>query len=611
MLKLTKETSSENYPISPQTSAVRKLSVKTSVKSVADLKSSYCIVKNNLSTSVNGSQVVRNVSWGCYFNNDNIVEYPATCQIQYAELKIGGQSVEYVEDVNVRLVNLMTYQKNSEQVKKQASLGSYGFQRLENGAKAPSPASATSVVRSVGAYRSPFLQQTLDDATSGVLQSSVYQEVATVIKLSDLFSFCQAMGVDKLNLMGREVEIILQFEDRKQILTEFVNYKAKYDATAQQVKPTPNNTLAIDSAFFQYVNQVGGTQAISSQNFTALTLDQLETAQIQIRTLTKYKNVVDCPLYVGMPICLWKTSAVATVGANYFLIKSLTLDANSRCLISIVPYFAGVDVAGQRVYIQPAVAGTTITTAQIFAELATANATPANPATFNVVSLSGVCDPVVKANTITVFSSQDNGLNSLYYVNGFELVVVEKDMQGMKQTIEYVSYMRDSDVIPAGALNYTKSFQIDPSVSAVFAMFPPVLTTRPNDGDVNLLSCSRMLQADGTTPYTNGLVMRNMLNGNPLYTRDIVFGSSNNDSVEPLYFHRLYLVSQKLGMQLNNLSTVEHFMAKDGVNQHAMICEPIPVSQNQQLFTVRLQFLANTNPRTIYLYKAQMRTVEI
>lgn len=611
MLKLTKETSSENYPILPQTSAVRKLSVKTSVKSVADLKSSYCIVKNNLTTSVNGSQVVRNVSWGCYFDNDNIVEYPATCQVQYAELKIDSQSVEYVEDVNVRLVNLMTYQKNSEQVKKQASLGSYGFQRLENGAKAPSPASATSVVRSVGAYRSPFLQQTLD-TTSNVLQSSVYQEVASVIKLSDLFSFCQASGVDNLNLMGREVEVIIQFEDRKQILTEFVNYKAKYDSTAQQVKPTPNNTLAIDNGFLQYLNGVGNpiSTVVSSANFIALTLDQLVNAQLQIRTLTTYKNIVDCPLYVGMPICLWKTTAVITKGANYFIIKSLTLDANSRCVISIVPYFAGANADGQRVYIQPTTAGTAITTAQIFAEIATPANPATNPATFNVVSLSGVCDPVVKANTITDLSSQDNGLNSFYYVNGLELVVVEKDVQGMKQTINYVSYMRDSDVIPAGALNYTKSFQIEPSVSAVFGMLPPVLATRPNDGDVNLLSCSRMLQPNGT-PYTNGLVMRNMLNGNPLYTRDIVFGSSNNDSVEPLYFHRLYLASQKLGMQLNNLSTVEHFMAKDGVNQHAMICEPVPVSQNPQLLTVRLQFLANTNPRTIYLYKAQMRTVEI
>lgn len=604
MLKLVKSTSSENYPINPQTSAVRKLSVKANVGGVADLQSSYLIIKNGMQTTVNSLPAVRNVGWGCYFDENNIVEYPASAQVVYAELLIGGQSIQYLEDVNVRTVNLVTYKKNDEQLKKESNMGTYGFQRLESGAKSASPAVVANNIRNQGAYMSPFLSQSLDDATSKIMSSASYKEVASVIKLSDLFSFCEAMGTDQLNLNGRDIEIKLQFEDRKQILAEFVNYKASYDYTNAQLTPMTQNTLALD----KYVT-LGNGNPLNGTAFTALTLDEVVDAGIIFRTSNTYKNVVDIPLYVGMPFAVWRGDNLPTTkGSNCFTIVSLSLDGNGKCLILCQPYFAGADVDGSRIYIQPAVAGTAVTPTQILQSFAD----NADPVTAQAIALSGIVDPIVKAGTVTDFTTNnDNGLQSLYSVNGLELVVVEKMVQGKKQSIEFVNYLRDSDVIPANATNYNKSFMLDPQVGAVFAFIPPALPTRANDGDVNLLSCTRTRTiANPPVNISNGLTVRSMLNGQPCYTRDIVF-STNNFTVEPLYFHRLYLSAQKIGMKLNNMSTVEHFMAKDGVNQHCMIVEPVDMSSAPQQFLVRLSFTDNTTARTIYLYKAQMQMVEI
>lgn len=611
MLKLVKATSSENYPINPQTSAIRKLSVKSSVSGVADLQSSYVIIKNGMQTTVNSLPAVRNVGWGCYFDENNIVEFPASCQILNAELLIGGQSVQYLEDVNVRTVNLMTYKKNAEQLKKESAVGTYGFQRNENGAKAPSPAVVGTNVRNQGSYVSPFLQETLDN-TNLIKASSAYNEVASVIKLSDIFSFCEAEGTDNLFLNGRDIEIKIQFEDRKQVLTEFINYKASYDYTAQALAPMAQNTLALD-AFLTY----GDDTPLDQTSFIALSLDELVNKGIKLRTLNVYSHVVDVPLYAGMPICVWRADAVPTTkGANCFIIDNLELDGNGKCVIQMVPYFAGEDVDGSRIYIQPAVANTDVTTTQIFQTIADANATPADPATPRAISLSGIPDPLVKVNTVTDFTPancKDNGYNSMYSVNGLELVLVDKmNVAGKKQQIQFVNYLRDSDVIGANVLNYNKSFMLDPQVGAVFAFIPPVLPSRPQENDVNLLSVTRSYTiAQPPVAMSNGLTVRSMLNGQPCYSRDIVFGNNTNNSVEPLYFHRLYLSAQKLGMSLKNLSTTEHFMANDGINQHCMIVEPVDMMSQPQQLMVRLTFASNTQPRTIYVYKAQMQMVDI
>lgn len=610
-LKLVKSTSSENYPIAPQKSAVRKLTVKSTVGGVADLKNSYLIIKNALETTVNTQLVARNVSWGCYFDENNIVEYPCTAQIAYAELLVGGQSVQYLEDVNVRLVNMMVYKKNAEQVKKESNLGSYGFQRLENGSKAQSPAQPAVNTRTQGLYVSPFLSQSLDDGTSRIAESSSYREVASVVKLADIFSFCEANGVDNLNIAGREVEVRLQFEDRKQILTEFVNYRATYDIANTVLKPVSQQTLALDS-YCQYVNQVNGTTQINSEVNIPASMNDLVTAELQFRTTSTYSSVANVPLYVGMPFCTWKSAtATATKGANCFIITQLSLDGDNKCLINAVPYYA--DIGGVNVFIQPAVAGTAVTVAQVKAELGVVSGTAGNAVTIQVCALSGICDPVVKVNTVTDFSSPDNALNTVYKVNGLELVLVEKvGMQGQKQQIQFVNYLKDSDVIPANSLNYNKAYMLDPQVGAVFGLYPAQLQTRVGDGDVNLLSVSRVQTiANPPAPVSSGVVIRSMLNGQPCYTRDIVFSRINNDTVEPLYYHRLFLASQKLGLKLNNLSTVEHFMAKDGVNQHSMIVEPVEMSASPQQFMARLTFNNNTASRTFYLFKAQMQAVEI
>jgi hypothetical protein len=599
MLKLVKSTSSENYPITPQTSAVRKLSVKASGVSVVDLSSSYLLVKNSLQTTVNGANVVRNVSWGCYFNDDSIVEYPATCQVSYAELKIRGQTVEYVEDVNVRLVNLMTYRKNAEQVKKEANLGSYGFQRLENGPKAESPAVAAENQRSQGAYRSPFLSQTLD-ATSQQVTGSTYQEVASVLKLSDLFSFCQAGGVDNLNVSG-DVEIILQFEDRAQILTEYVNFLADVDivSPAGELKPKTQNTLSLQK-FVSYEDD----SPIITDDLPA-SLAAFDVSGIRFKTTNTYKHVADVPLYQGMPFCVWKDTALpATKGSNVFTVHELLLDASGSCIIDCKLYKNAV---GE--YIHPTT-GTALTVPNIIDAIGEPNATVTDPITPNIVALSGIVDPVVSGTTATNYkTNRDNGLNSKYVVSGLELVVVEKmNAPATKQKIAYMQYMRDSDNITGSTTNYQKSFPLEPATAGVFVFLPPDLDTRPNE-DANLLSVSHM-KAPDTVVSSAGLEVRTLINSNPLYTRDIQF-SSTTDTVSPLFVHRLYLASQQLQMPLNNLSTVQHFMAKDGVTQHCMVCEPVPVSQNDQLLTLRLKFDTNTRGRTIYLYKAQMRMLDM
>jgi hypothetical protein len=169
-----------------------------------------------------------------------------------------------------------------------------------------------------------------------------------------------------------------------------------------------------------------------------------------------------------------------------------------------------------------------------------------------------------------------------------------------KQTIQYFQYMRDVDVIPTGQLNYQKSFQLDPLCAAVFAMFPCAQSA--GGSSTNMLSISHR------SGVSTGLSYRNMINGESLYSHDITF-SSASDAVEPLYTHRLALAAMPVGMPLENLVQNQCWMSHDGVSTHAMIAEPVPVSEQPQQLVIRLNFDTNTSSRTIYVYKAVARAV--
>lgn len=597
MLKLVKNTSNENYPITPQTSAVRKLTVRGIVNTGADLYDSYLIVKNGLSTTINGDAVVRNVGWGQVFSQKEIWEYPATCQIKYATLKIDGQVVEYNEDVNVRAVNMDVYEKNHEGRRKYANVGSCGFQRLESGPKAVEPNPAV-VVRSQGAYLSPFINEPVTFVpAAGVTPAAykkgaaTYKEVSSVIYLGDIFKLCDSVDAKEVYMGGKELTVELQFENYNQVLAEVVNYPTDLttgpNANPAEEDPRPylNQTLAI-------------TANTLAPNSATAALADIRSFQ----TVSVYQHVNQVPLYVGQPICLWLAGAEpAVVGSNYALITGLSVPpAGGVCTISFKQYQTSGNIPIRT-------AGADITSAQFSANFFAGGAGAC-------VAISGVNDPIISLTRAadTVFTNIDAGRSSLYSVNGVDLVLVEKPMMtAQKNTINFVQYMRDTDVIPQGQLSYNKSFMLDPNCVAVHCMFPPKYTAV--SGQTNMLSLSRHMEPIPTSTnaapnsVSDGLSYRCLINGQQLYTRDITFGAT--DSVEPLYYHRLTLAAMNEGIVLNNLSLNAPFVAMNGSTVHAMISEPVPQSEQPQQLNLRLVFTTNAGDRTIYVYKAIKRQI--
>lgn len=582
MLRLTKSTSDENYPISPQTSSVRKLTIKANVGSVADLSNSYLIVKNELSTTINGAGVVRNVGWGQLMSQRNQWQYPSTCQLRTASLSIGGQVIEYSEDLHVRKVNMDVYSKSAEKTRKDANISAMGFQRLE-GPKILT--GATTANMHSGNYLSPFLNDDMVNAPNAKSAAS-YKSVSSVIYLSDVFDFCRV--AQSVNLTGKEVKIELQFEDRNTLLTEFVNYKTDLTTNPAIPRPFPFQTMSVDATLANVINVSLGSVPFVFANY-------LLAHEIRVNLTSTYTNVRDIPVYVGQPICLWNTGALPAVpGANYFIVTGVTLLATGIAQITFKAYT--LDGA---TFINTANA-TQVTAAQVAATIGT-NAVPSVPVCF---AMSCVNDPILRpggANVLSTYTNLDAGESSTYSVTGLELVICEMpNTAAVKQTIQYFQYMRDVDVIPTGQLNYQKSFQLDPLCVAVFAMFP--CAKDPAGASLNMLSISHR------AGVSTGLSYRNMINGESLYSHDITF-SAVSDAVAPLYSHRLGLAAMPVSMALENLVQNQSWMSHDGVSTHAMIAEPVPVSEQPQQLVIRLNFDTNTSSRTIYVYKAVARAV--
>ena len=591
MLKLVKNTSNENYPITPQTSAVRKLTVRGTVNTGADLYDSYLVIKNSLTTNVaSGASVVRNVSWGQALAQDNIYEYPASCQIKYATLKIAGQVFEYNEDVNVRVVNMDVYEKNHEARRKYANVGACGFQRLEAGPKVMEPDPAVNV-RSQGLYVSPFLQEevTLPGAGANLRYKKTactYKEVSSIIYLGDIFQFCNSADAKNVYMGGKEITIELQFENYNTVLAEVVNYPTDL-TTDPTPRPFLNSTLAVNPTT---VSTAEAPAAVANPDPAVQTL----ASTFYVSTISTYEHVNQVPLYVGQPICLWTANAPptgATVGYNYATVASVSVAVGG-----------GVASIGFKAYTQDTlfmVANNVVVTIATF--IATFFAGGAG----TVIAISGVADPqLTGAATNSVLTDYDAGKRSKYSVNGLDLVIVEKPMMSaQKNVVNYVQYMRDTDVIPTGQLSYNKSFRLDPNCVAVHCMFPPKPT--PASGQTNMLSLNRHnrpLPANTPNIVSDGLSYRCLINGQQLYSRDIVFGAS--DSVEPLYYHRLTLSAMNEGMKLDNLSPKASFVATSAGICHAMISEPVPQSEQEQQLAVNLVFTANPADRSIYVYKA-------
>lgn len=596
MLRLTKSVSDENYPISPQTSAVRKLKVRAQPQSVCDLSNSYLIIKNSLTTTVNGANVVRNVGWGASMSQKNQWEYPASCQIRTAALYIGGQLVEYNEDLNVRRVNMDVYAKSAERIRKEANMGSYGFQRLP-GPKIATPNATTANMHS-GNYLSPFLDI---DENNNV----EYKQVSSIIHLSDIFEFCRV--ATDANLAGKEVVVELQFEDRNTLLTEFVNYKTQLDGVTNP--PTVNSVLPFDHQVMKVDNTIQFVTGAGNTAFDPTTWPDPDT-EVRIQMMNKYYSLNECPLFVGQPICLWNTTPVTanTTGSNIFTISSLSLAAAvggaatpvapgntaakvaSPLIVGVVAYKA----RGQ--YVTPLTAGNQALQSQIVANIAVTDATVGNQ---TAKFLSCVNDPVIVAGAVTLYTNNDAGLTTTYSVDGLELVMMEMPgVDGKKQTFEYFQYMRDVDVIPTGQLTYQKTFQLDPGCVAVYALFPCAKDV--GAANTNMLSISHR------SNVSEGLSWRNLLNGQSLYNRDIVF-SALTDAVEPLYVHRLGLAAKQINLTMENLVQNQTWMSHDGTTCHAMVAEPVEFSQQPQQLAVRLNFNVNANSRTIYVYKAVLR----
>jgi hypothetical protein len=572
MLKLTKSVSAENYPLSPQTSSGRKLTLNITPNNPVDLGKSYLIVKNKLTTTLRGVQVVRNVGWGCQLEEDKTVQFPNSVQLRTASLSLDGQVVEYCEDLNIRVANMDGYLHGVDELRKWANVGKYGFQRLEGGRI--SALTGATVPMMDGSYLSPFVDRPVD--VNQVMQAAQYKELPGVIHLSDIFGFCASAGA--VNLAGRTVKIELQFEDRFELLAEVINYPANCSVAA----PTPrvDAVLPLDPA--------------SAQNADGTPIVGVNADGYRIKTVGAYKSVSEVPFYVGQPVCLWLNAAAPVAATNYATISKIQLDVDFRAYITVVQYTVGGAPLAS--------AGAAITAAQFLANVFAGAAGVC-------VGLSGVYDPraVAGGNDILQFFSGGQvlgaGVQTIYTITGIEAVMCEMvGMQVAKKTVDYVKYSRDLDTIPAQQLYYQKSFQLDPGCVSIFGVAPPAKLT----GQAN-----RNIWHTSTQAITSaGVSMRNMLNGTQLYSRDIVF-AVDSQCVEPLQLDRLEMALEALNYSLKNTSTTGQMVLQDGASQHVIIAEAVPGSSQPQQFQVRLSHTINTDARTIYLFKAIVASVQV
>lgn len=574
MLKLTKSVSAENYPLTPQTSSVRKLTLTVQPSNPVDLAKSYLLVKNTISTSIRGGEaVVRNVGWGTQLSEDKVVMFPNTCQIRTAALYLDGQLVEYCEDLNIRITNMDAYTRGVEEIRKHANVGKYGFQRVEGARIGALDGTETPFMD--GCYLSPFLERPI--LADGSMAAARYKEVAGVIHLSDIFGFCASAG--QVNLAGRTVKLELQFEDRFELLAEVVNYPA--DCAA--VVPTPRDymTLATDPTTIQNAD---GTPI----NLAAL------GGHYRISTVQTFRTVSDVPFYVGQPICLWLNGAQPDpLGSNYGLIERIELTNTGAARI----YFKQYDISAEIT-----VDGHQMTAADF--------ATNFYAGTAGVcVGISGVYDPKQTAGDDQLqFATEDNsllgaGLASTYQITGIEAVMCELvGVDVASKQVEYIQFSRDLDTIPANQLYYQKSFMLDPGCAALFAVAPCAkIHGQPNR---NIWAVSEQ------EAVSSGVSFRNMLNGQQLYSHDIVF-SNATQNVEPLHFDRLEMALEEIEAMWKNSSTVAQMVVSNGTGQHVLIAEAVPMSEQPQQFQVRLSHNLNGDARTIYVFKAIVKQAKV
>jgi hypothetical protein len=335
------------------------------------------------------------------------------------------------------------------------------------------------------------------------------------------------------------------------------------------------------------------------------TLPAATDATFQINSVQTFKSVAEVPFYVGQPIALWLTAAAPAVAAsNYAVITAISLDtiagAIGQARITFEQYTVGAGDPALRS------GGAAITDAEFFANIVAGGAGVC-------VGMSGVYDPfpiaaapgndVLQFNNGTPANLLGAGIASTYQITGLEAVMCELVGQEVaKKSVDYIQYNRDLDTISAGQLYYQKSFMLDPACVALFAVAPCTkLLGQPNR---NLWAVSEQ------AAVVSGVSFRNMLNGMQLYSRDIVF-SAATQNVEPLQLDRLEMAYEALGSSLKNTSTTTQLIAQNGTGQHVLIAERVPQSADMQQFQVRINHATNANARTIYVFKAIVKSLDV
>lgn len=588
MLKLVKSYSDEAYPIAPQTSSVRKLTIKGH-GNVVDMTKSYLLIRNSLKTTINGAEKVCNVGWGSSFSQTNQWMYPSVVQVKTARLKVGALD-ERVEDVNLRVVNMVPYAMDAEKMRTGAIFGGLGFQRLENGPKSASPADPDVNITSQGLYRSVFVDETITGnlAQASTKTAKTYKEVQSVIFLSDIFQSCGVSGAEALNVGGvpnQEVMVELEFEDINRVLTECVNFPTDQTTSATIPRPYEQSTLALATA--SLANDGGAPPSIPAS------AGELLTKIYQINTVNVYNHVGQVPISVGDVACLWKDANLPAVpGANIVTITQVSVPAGGgvatlkfKCFSALTPA-QPIETAN----------GVLLTPAQFFAVLNDgANSLPK--------ALSLITEPRIVAGTKTTFEYNDAGKSTEYKVEALEFVLCEKvGASPQKQTLLFNHYLRDTTPLPAGQINFQHTFMLEPGCRAVHAILPPKETQA--GGQDNLMGLSYV---DG---LSEGVSYRNLLNNKQLYQRDITM-SSVGYAVEPGYVNQLINSAISSQIKLNSFDTLLAHMKTNGITQHMMISEPVEPMADMQQFNLRVKFDVNPADRTVYLFKAVAQEVMI
>lgn len=578
MLKLTKSQSNENYPLTPQISSVRKLTLTVQPSNPVDLTKSYLIVKNTLTTTLRGQGVVRNVGWGTQLAEDKTVMYPNSVQIRTASLSVDGSMVEYSEDLNIRVVNMDGYSKGCDELRKLANVGKYGFQRVE-GHKIPA-LDGSAVPLMDGHYLSPFVDRPVD-ANGHMTATATYKELPGVIHLSDIFEFCASAG--QLNLAGRTVKIELQFEDRFELTAEVINYPCDQS----DVVPTTYNDYTFPLA----------TASATLANGDPINPGALPAnPEFKIDTVQTFRAVSEVPFYVGQPVAFWLNQAEpAEPGYNVGQITQIHHDAETG--VATI-YFKKYNVGGVIT-----ADGGAVTDAQFVANIWAGGAGVC-------VGMTGFYDPKLVAGGDDQLqwlngagSQLGAGIATTYQITGIECVMCEILGQEVgKKTVEYLQFNRDMDTIAAGQLYYQKSFMLDPMCVAAFAVAPPTKLTGQRNQNMWWIS-----EQNGVS---SGVSFRNLMNGQQLYSHDIVF-SRNAQNVEPLHLDRLEMAFDAIESSQKNTTTTQQLMVTDGTAQHCLIAEAVPMSEAPQQFQIRLSMAANEDARTIYVFKAVVKSVSL